>query len=654
LDENGEAEVSFKTNDSLTSFRVVGVATAGTHLFGHGSTNIRVSQDLMLFSGISPVIREGDEFYPEISLRNSTDKPMVVTVDGFVKETNQKLQPNSITLEPQETKQVFWNVKVPFEAKSLTYEFKANSGKTKDSLKITQKVIPAIPVTVQQGTIFQLEDSFKSSVEMDKDAIPGRGGVNLLFTNSLLNSMNGVQDYMNWYPYTCLEQQVSKSIATNRSADWQKIMNKLPAYLDESGFAKYFPQMWYGDPILTAYILSISDEKGWQIPAEQKNYMLGALLGFVEGRLVRNGVLSTADLAIRKLIALETLSRFGMATKEHVGTLKFQPNLLPVSALIDYWDILSRVKDIPDRDKISKSVEGILKSRMSMQGTVMKFHSESNDKLWWLMISPDQNSVRLLLSLLHRGIWKSDMGRLVQGTLSRQIRGRWDTTPANAWGTLAIEKFAKEFEKDKVSGTTTAIYGDSQSEVQWAENSKGKEELLPAQKEKATVSIKHSGKGKPWVTLQVKSAVPLKEAVQNGYTVEKSFEAIERKDRSKWSVGDTIRVKMKIKSDLEMTWVVLNDPVPAGASILTGGLRGNSSATQGESNSGNAYSSFEERTFDAYKVYYEYAPEGEWTLEYTIRLNQDGVFSLPPTRIEAMYAPDVYGATPNPIFTIVR
>ena len=35
-------------------------------------------------------------------------------------------------------------------------------------------------------------------------------------------------------------------------------------------------------------------------------------------------------------------------------------------------------------------------------------------------------------------------------------------------------------------------------------------------------------------------------------------------------------------------------------------------------------------------------------VEYTVRLNQDGEFSLPPTRVEAMYAPEMFGATPNP------
>ncbi|MCB1178957.1 MAG: hypothetical protein KDK36_15335, partial [Leptospiraceae bacterium] len=652
LDKNGEAEIEFKTNDSLTSFKVVAIAVGGNNYFGHGSTSIRVTQDLLLFSGVPPVAREGDELFPELSLRNSSENPMVVKVEGLVEELNTTLPQNTITLEPGESKQVFWKLKVPNDLKELTYNFNAKSENFKDSLKITQQIIPAIPVTVQQGTIFQLEENYKTTIKFDENALPKRGGINLVFSNSLMNSMDGIKDYMSIYPYSCLEQQVSKSIILYDKKAWDVLMGKLPAYLDESGFAKYFPDMWKGEPILTSYILSIADERGWEIPDEQKSFMLGALVGFVEGRFIRNGVLPTADLLIRKLIALETLSRYGMAKKEQIATLKIIPNNLPVSALIDWWDILERVNDIPDRSKKLKSVENIIKSRLSMQGTVMKFTSESSDRLWWLMISPDQNAARLVLSLVNRGIWKKDMGRIIRGALSRQKRGRWDTTLANSWGLLAMEKFASKYEKEKVSGKTSATSGQITKSANWSKDPKGRETFFPKTNDEIPLTIDHSGKGKPWVTMQVKAAVKIKEGQTNGYTVEKEFIEVERKDKSKWSVGDIIKIKIKVKADVDMTWVVLNDPIPTGASILTGGLRRNESTSMNENY--NYYSSFEERKFDSYRVYYEYAPEGEWKMEYTIRLNQDGNFSLPPTRIEAMYSPDLYGTTPNPDFKIIR
>ena len=34
-------------------------------------------------------------------------------------------------------------------------------------------------------------------------------------------------------------------------------------------------------------------------------------------------------------------------------------------------------------------------------------------------------------------------------------------------------------------------------------------------------------------------------------------------------------------------------------------------------------------------------------MEYTLRLNNVGEFSLPPSRVEAMYAPEMFGELPN-------
>ena len=62
LDERGEARVEVPLNDSLTSFRVEAVATAGLGQFGSGGTALRTTQDLMLLPGLPPLVREGDRF----------------------------------------------------------------------------------------------------------------------------------------------------------------------------------------------------------------------------------------------------------------------------------------------------------------------------------------------------------------------------------------------------------------------------------------------------------------------------------------------------------------------------------------------------------------------------------------------------------------
>ena len=44
----------------------------------------------------------------------------------------------------------------------------------------------------------------------------------------------------------------------------------------------------------------------------------------------------------------------------------------------------------------------------------------------------------------------------------------------------------------------------------------------------------------------------------------------------------------------------------------------------------------------ALRAYYGFVPKGVFSYEYTVRLNNPGVFQLPPSRVEAMYAPEMY------------
>ena len=112
---------------------------------------------------------------------------------------------------------------------------------------------------------------------------------------------------------------------------------------------------------------------------------------------------------------------------------------------------------------------------------------------------------------------------------------------------------------------------------------------------------------------------------------------------------------LKIEAQTDMTWVVVNDPLPAGASHLGTGLRRDSQIATGERkprcNANDLYwPDFVERPFDAFRAYYQYIPKGTFEVEYTIRLNQAGVFQMPATRVEALYEPEMFGELPNAPF----
>jgi hypothetical protein len=89
--------------------------------------------------------------------------------------------------------------------------------------------------------------------------------------------------------------------------------------------------------------------------------------------------------------------------------------------------------------------------------------------------------------------------------------------------------------------------------------------------------------------------------------------------------------------------------------ILGSGLgRDSSLLTKDELERGWAWETLRERSFEALRVYYEYVPKGKWSVEYTLRFNNEGLFYLPETRVEALYAPEMLGELPNPKMEIRR
>jgi uncharacterized protein YfaS (alpha-2-macroglobulin family) len=92
--------------------------------------------------------------------------------------------------------------------------------------------------------------------------------------------------------------------------------------------------------------------------------------------------------------------------------------------------------------------------------------------------------------------------------------------------------------------------------------------------------------------------------------------------------------------------VVVSDPIPPGATVL-GNLGGQSEILQQGGTSEGTQPSYTERGRDAWRAYFEWLPRGRATVSYTMRLNGAGDFGLPPTRVEAMYSPEIRAALPN-------
>ncbi|KQX96257.1 alpha-2-macroglobulin family protein [Variovorax sp. Root473] len=693
LDANGQAVVTVPLNDALTTFKIVAVADAGTSLFGTGQASIQATQDLQIISGLPPLVREDDQFRAQITLRNTTQKPM--KVEATPRATLLTLETQTVDIPAGESREVAWNVTAPAQlaqtrAEAILWEIEAKDtvGGARDALKVRQRIVPAVPLTVQQATLVQVDGPFTLDVAPPADALPGRGGLKMSVQPKLAEGLPGVRDWFANYPFSCLEQKTSKAVGLRDAKMWQGVLATLPTYLDGDGLASYFPprdgEANRGSDILTSYLLAATHEAAQLNPAfaladDARAPMESGLIAFVEGRVTREFWSPRKDLDVRKLAALEALSRYGKARGSMLGSITIAPNQWPTSAVIDWLNILKRVNDVPQRQQRLDEANNVLKARLSYQGTKLIFSTEQDDYWWWLMTNGDVNTARLLLSVMDDPSWKDDIGKLANGFIGRQQNGAWHTTTANLWGGLALEKFSKVFESTPVAGVTAATLGAVKAQVDWSKvervkasdpsgapnqttmfgapaspgNLRNNTMFLPwaaspsGAPVRDTLLVTQQGTGKPWLTLQSLAAVQLKAPFAAGYALKKTITPVEQAVAGKYTRGDVLRVSIEVNASTDMTWVVISDPVPGGATILGSGLgRDSEIASQGEKRSGSL-PAFEERSFEAFRSYYAYMAKGVMKLEYTVRLNNVGDFALPPSRVEALYAPEMFGETPN-------
>ena len=402
-----------------------------------------------------------------------------------------------------------------------------------------------------------------------------RGGIAVTLQPKLADGLPGVRRWFERYPYSCLEQQTSRALGLDDLTQWQTVIARMPSYLDRDGLANYFPptddSRPYGSPALSAYLLAVSDEASkadprFALPDDLRDKLAAALTNFVEGKIERKFWSPRQDLDFVKLSAIEALSRYGLAAPRMLGSITIAPNQWPTSALLDYYAILSRVDGIPQRDDQRAQVEQILRARLTYSGTRLTFSTAADDDLYWLMTGPESNAARTALLFADNPTWKEEMPRLVGGLLALQTNGAWQTTTSNLWGKLAVQRFSRVFESTPVTGQTRIALGTTEKAVAWnAPVSPANPRSVTLPWGTGSLNLTQEGSGKPWATIESLAAVALKAPFAAGYRITKTVTPIDPAVKGTFSRGDIVRVHLDIDAQSDMTWVVVNDPVPPNA-----------------------------------------------------------------------------------------
>ncbi|WP_341669492.1 alpha-2-macroglobulin family protein [Alcaligenes sp. SDU_A2] len=683
LDAQGRATVMVPLKDALTRYRVVAVADQGGQRFGTGSAEMVTTQDLQVISALPAVAREGDRYQAQVTVRNSSPRAMTVQVQATYDGTGLpggSLPVQTIELASGSAALVSWPMTVPASSgtaptQTLAWTVQArevgqagSARAAQDSVAIKQEIFPATQVAVQQATLAAVsaEQVLTLPVQAPAGALrdeQGRiqGGLQMQFRSSLGGGLEGVRAWFERYPYTCFEQLASRSLGLRAEQDWAALMQRIPSYLSQDGLLRYFPSSYgSGSRVLTAYLLEVShmaQEMGlnFVIPETYRREMLQGLQNAVNGRLQDTRTASRQDRDIEVVRMVSVLARYDMARVNMLDSVEPAVQSWPTETLLAWVDLTHRLPGVKQAEQTRQKALELIQARLVSRGTRLVFGDDRLNGDPWTMSSRVTNQARLMMQMSGQPDWAQDMPRLAQGLLMEQRRGAWGMTTENLLAGLAIEQFSRRYEQP-VSGQSMVILGSESAQVvDWdvlkpdAQGVRATQIDVPWRGPQADdLSVELMGQGTAWVDVRSLAAVPVDKPIAAGLSVERSMKAVEQAKAGVWSRGDIARITLTIKAQGPATWVVVSDPIPAGATILGSGLgRDSALATEGERREGVAWPAFVERRFDGYRAYYERFPEGTTTLEYTVRLNTVGQFVLPATRVQALYEPDVFAVWPN-------
>lgn len=653
LNARGAAQVAVPLSDALTSFKLVAIALdAKGQAFGTGETSIRSAQDLSIFAGIPPLVRDGDFFSAGFTLRNGSNKAMRVT--ARVELSPRVAQGRDLTVEIPAggAAPIAWNLTAPRGHDKLRWKVTATdaSGKASDAITVAQDIAPAVPVETWAASLVRVGEGGPVSIAPPTGALPGLGNVSVSLTDSLSPPLQGVRDYMAAYPYGCFEQRTSKAVALGDTGLWNRLAGELPVYLDGDGLLRYFPsENLRGSEALTSYILSITAEAGLPLPDGPRGRMIEALKAVLDGRLRHEDY---GDVRLQKVAAFAALARQGAASGAMLGQLGITPQDMPTSSLADYIAALGKVPGLANGAQLRAAAEAVLKTRLNYEGTRIDLSDGANTP-WWLMASGDEAVLKALAVTLGRPGFAGEGPRMMVGAALRQQRGHWDTTTANAWGVVAARRFGAVYPASAVAGITSASLGGQSVTRAWPLPDPARTFVFALPTQQAPLALGQSGGAGPWAMVQVRAAVPLREPLSAGYTLSKKTQVVQAKTKGVLTRGDVIRVTLTVVATADRNWVVVNDPVPAGATVI-GSLGGQSEMlAEGAENAGSQ-PSYVERGRDAWRGYFAWLPRGTHSVSYTMRLNSAGRLQLPPSKVEAMYSPEIRAAVPNAAMVVAQ
>ena len=644
VDSSGEVTLKVKLPKHVGAMDIFAVA-ANEERAGSKAQTILTRERGSVIISAPRYMAPGDVAEVSFNIFNNDSPAEDYTLNVVLPDSLEKVIPNSglftgkdLGMGKQITLTLPVRAKEQFEPALLQAELKLGDDVISSDTYINIRSVNA-PRTQQRIRI--LSPAEEMSIDVDTDNYIGKPQMKARLSASPALGIQSALDWLNNYPYGCLEQTVSGAFPYISVPSLVKL-----GLLDEATAKRQL------DKIRGAYamILSmrLSDDFFAMWPGNSRNWLEGSLFAWH----------FIFEAEQKNLISLDQNSR-----NNYLFNLRMIANDPQVgikyNAYAAYILAIARNPDFHIYARNIFATETADPYSLFLAGAAMVQGGYASEGADWMRLAlkkkcwkaehlfsdfMNENALKgMTLYILMKSNIKEDeiASWLALNLISNGDKEDgyvWGTTSANAWASLGLSAYAERYPADKLSALMTR--SDQSTQSFDSQNGTVQVDITGGEK------IKNNSRGVLMVETFV-TGIPRKPEKTGGIQkVRKTYLDEEGNPINEVFHGEKVYVKLEIDSPVRENTIVIADLLPGGLEIEDEFLATRSkripSALQGFDEENKMQTIWIEKRDDRY-ILVGHTGVGKSVFIYQARAVSSGIYAVPPLLAEAMYNPEIKG-----------
>ena len=695
-DQSGMGQVSVTLPDNLTTWRLDARGVTLDTRAGQTTTDIVSSRPLLVRPQTPRFMVAGDQVTLGAEVQNNTGQALSVDVSldakGVILASPGQAATRTVSLKDGEVAFVSWQASVPADSTRADLVFSAKGGSFSDASRPTLGTLDNQGIPVYQyevpETVGTAGELSASGVRTEAVRLPTQfpvtsGSLTVKIEPSLAASMTDGLNYLEHYPYECTEQTVSRflpNVLTTRALQMAGIND--PALLANlktqvsTGLQRLYARQnadggwgwWTGnsDDLTSAYVvLGLVKAKEADYTVDQTVIDNG--LDYLSMRITALGV-DQPTMRNRQVFLAYVLTIAGRGPGSTVVELFNKREWLD---LYGRALLAQTLFTIDPKDPRIDTLRSDLVNAAVLSATGTHWQEKTTD--FWNWNTDTRSTAIILEALTHIDPQNPLTANTVRWLMAARTDGHWQSTQETAFTLMALTDWM--IQSGELNGNyayAVQLNGKTLGQGQVTkDNLRTSQTLQVAVKDllageaNRLVFARDGNAGALYYTTHLTVNLPAGQvkALDQGILLTRRYYALSdlKTPVTKASLGQELQVVLTVVAPKGLSYVVVDDPLPAGLEGIDTSLKSSPSndippdydwTRLGQDGWGWWYFPHAELRDEKVVLSADYLPGGTYTYTYRVRAMTAGVFQVIPPTAQEFYFPEVYGRGDGSTFTV--